>query len=182
MPGSSPILCVGETAQERDAGRELEVVGAPARGLAARWHERGAGGDRLRAGLGDRHRAHADAGGCRRRPRASARRAEGPRRRRRPRCACSMAARSSPAMPGNCCTFPNVDGALVGGASLDAADFWAIAEGAAGVKRRMGSARSDAVNAEPAPLETASPPAEAVPPAQKRHDHRPSRRSSSCSP
>ena len=77
--GLHPIVCVGETLPEREAGRTLEVVGRQVRaalsGLAAgagRAPHRG-----LRAGLGHRHRQDrhpgAGAGGPRRPPRHPAR-------------------------------------------------------------------------------------------------------------
>ncbi len=72
--GLDPILCVGETLEERDANRTLAVDRAPgARGTFR--HDRRAGAprdDRLRAGLGHRHRpqrhARAGAGSPRRDP------------------------------------------------------------------------------------------------------------------
>ena len=53
--GLVPMLCVGETAEEREAGRTFEVLRAPARGGAAARRRR-AVGPGLRAGVGDRHR------------------------------------------------------------------------------------------------------------------------------
>ena len=80
--------------------------------------------DRLRAGLGDRHGPHRDARAGeeaialhprgRRRPR---------RRRRRSGSGSSTAARSSRATRPSCSRREEIDGALVGGASLDPADF-----------------------------------------------------------
>ena len=73
--GLMPILCVGEQLAEREAGRTQEVV---ARQLDAVLElcgvgGLGAGGGRLRAGLGDRHRqdrdARAGAGSARLHPR-----------------------------------------------------------------------------------------------------------------
>ena len=85
-------------------------------------------GGRLRAGLGDRHRPDADPGRCRRGARLHPRAAERAfRRSRRPASASSTAARSSRPMPRSCWRVAEVDGALVGGASLKAADFLAIA-------------------------------------------------------
>jgi triosephosphate isomerase len=46
------------------------------------------------------------------------------------RSACSTAARSSPTTPPSSCGQPDIDGALVGGASLAAADFVAICKAA----------------------------------------------------
>ena len=83
-------------------------------------------GRRLRAGLGDRHRPHADAGRHRAActPICGAARARWSRT--APRWRCSTAARSRPAMPARSWRWPNVDGALVGGASLEADEFLAI--------------------------------------------------------
>ena len=39
--GLVAIVCVGETKDERVAGRTLDVVGAPSRGVAARRRDRG---------------------------------------------------------------------------------------------------------------------------------------------
>ena len=64
--GLLPIVCVGETREEREADRTEAVVGRAARRLAGRALARadGRGRARLRAGLGDRHRPdrHARAG------------------------------------------------------------------------------------------------------------------------
>ena len=56
--GMTPIMCVGETLEEREAGSTEAKVSGPAGGGAGRLLA-GAGGragDRLRADLGDRHR------------------------------------------------------------------------------------------------------------------------------
>ena len=92
-----------------------------ARRLDPRRRHRRAARRRLRAGLGDRHRPHPVARRDRRGPWLHARTPRRPlrRRRRRRRSACSTAARSSPATPPRSSPSPNVDGALVGGASLD---------------------------------------------------------------
>ena len=58
--GLLAIVCVGETRAEREAGSALAVVERPARRLAPRRRDAGDAGGRLRAGLGDRHRAHPD--------------------------------------------------------------------------------------------------------------------------
>ena len=86
-------------------------------------------GRRLRAGLGDRHRPDPD----RRRRRRGA--CPHPRQRcakswapRPTGCASSMAVRSSLPTRRELLSIDNVDGALVGGASLKAADFLGIAE------------------------------------------------------
>ena len=65
--GMTPILCVGETLDEREAGgTEAKVLGQVAAGLAGRTEGPGRhDGHRLRADLGHRHRPH---GHGRRRP------------------------------------------------------------------------------------------------------------------
>ena len=109
-------------------GRQVEHTPRPARparsqGVAA--SRRRDARRRLRAGLGDRHRRGRDPagrpGGLRRDPR--------PARRAVPPAtwptgsACSTAARSRPATSPAIMAQPDVDGALVGGASIDADEF-----------------------------------------------------------
>ena len=126
--GLVPVLCVGETEAEREQGdteRKLrhqiqeDLAKVPVERLERRR-------DRLRADLGDRHRpgrdARAGTGGDRVHPRAdrgSLARAGGadpdPLRRQR-----------QPRERGELLSLPDVDGALVGGASLDAESFAAI--------------------------------------------------------
>jgi len=58
--GMTPILCVGETAAERDAGRTLDVVlrqvaAGPQSFFKRRCAQRGR---RLRTGMGDRYGSH----------------------------------------------------------------------------------------------------------------------------
>ncbi len=55
--GLTAIVCVGETAGQRQAGMAVEVVQPPARGLAAGKRHRSQHSSRLRARLGYRHRA-----------------------------------------------------------------------------------------------------------------------------
>ncbi len=95
--GMRPVVCIGETLAERDAGRTLEVV----RHAAPREPRRGGGrgdgarGAGLRAGVGHRHRAERDAGAGAGGPRPHPRGA-GPAVRpagRRRRCGSSTAAR-----------------------------------------------------------------------------------------
>ena len=62
--GLIPILCVGETLEERERGQTMQVV---SRQLDAVLDLAGVGGaaqcgDRVRAGVGDRHRQERDAG------------------------------------------------------------------------------------------------------------------------
>ena len=141
--GLLPILCVGETEEEREAGeteRKLRqqvqtdlaavAVDAPARGR-----------DRLRADLGDRHRQDRDAGAGAGGDRAS--------------CARWWATATPPPRSdvrilyggsvnaGNAAELlaqPDVDGALVGGASLDPDEFAAIVGGRARRDERAGPA------------------------------------------
>ena len=121
-----PIVCVGETLAEREAGRTMEVVGRQLDAILARGHGRRgeAGRRRLRARLGDRHRQGRDAragpGGPRLHPlarrrehgEASADVAPHPLRRQRQ-------ARQHRRLMAQA----DVDGALVGGASLKADSF-----------------------------------------------------------
>ena len=73
--GLTPLVCVGETAAERAAGRTLAVVTAPARRRARRAVGRGGRAllARLRARVGHRDGADGDAGPGRRGPRPAAR-------------------------------------------------------------------------------------------------------------
>ena len=78
--GLIPILCVGETLEERERGQTMQVV---ARQLTAVLDLAGVdalrdGGDRLRAGVGDRHRQERDAGAGAGSARAHPRRGRGP--------------------------------------------------------------------------------------------------------
>ena len=130
----TPILCVGETLDEREAGEtEAKVLGQLAADLdgphrrAGRRH-----GHRLRADLGDRHGPHRHGG---RRPghvrRPSAPRwpsASGPRR--PPPLRVQYGGSVKAANAAELLAQPDIDGALVGGASLDADEFVAIVHGA----------------------------------------------------
>ena len=60
-PDCCAIVCVGETRTEREDGRALAVVGSQLAWFAARRRDSPEPGRCLRAGLGDRHRADADA-------------------------------------------------------------------------------------------------------------------------
>ncbi len=127
-----PILCVGETEEARDGGETEAVLERQLQAdLAAVEPTRPRQGrDRLRADLGDRHRPRRDPragpGGVRLHPRRAARCAAPP----PTRSGSSTAARSSPANAAELLAQPDVDGALVGGAALDADDFAAIVEAA----------------------------------------------------
>ena len=72
-PGMTPIVCVGEGLEVRQAGEHVAHTPRPARRLAGGLHRRAGRrpGRRLRAGLGDRHRR---GGHARRTRRRSARR------------------------------------------------------------------------------------------------------------
>ena len=131
--GLTPIVCVGETLAEREAGATEAVV---ARQLAARSSTGSASastaiGHRLRAGLGDRHRQ--DRHRPRRREAVHAYRAQlgsptpGP---RATPCASSTAAASRPTTRSSSSRERDIDGGLIGGASLKAHDFVAICRAA----------------------------------------------------
>ncbi len=59
--GLTPILCVGETLEERDAGRTEQVVARQLDAVLTRVQDRRRGAG-LRTGVGDRHRADGDTG------------------------------------------------------------------------------------------------------------------------
>ena len=59
--GLTAIVCVGETRAEREAGEAIAVVARQVLGSMPPGRRAGDGRRRLRAGLGDRHRPHADA-------------------------------------------------------------------------------------------------------------------------
>ena len=140
-PGAARRRAAADPLRRRDRGRARRRRD---RGGAARARSTadlaevadarpGRGRDRLRADLGDRHRPHRDAragrGGDRLHPRAGRRARRG---RRGARSGSSTAARSSPATPPSCSRRADIDGGLVGGASLDPEDFLAICEAADG--------------------------------------------------
>ena len=123
--GLVAIVCVGETRAEREAGRALDGRRRPARRLDARTARRRAAGRRLRAGLGDRHRARRRPSPISPRCTAMIRARDAPRRRQHAHPLWRLGqAEQRRRIPG---AATDVDGALVGGASLEAADFWAIA-------------------------------------------------------
>ena len=126
--GLRPIVCVGETLAEREAGGTLDVLRAPARGRARGRRRRrgGRAGGRLRARVGDRHRPHRDpgagAGGARLHPRPPGR----PLRRERRPIRIQYGGCVKPDNAAELLGQPDIDGALVGGASLDPESFSAI--------------------------------------------------------
>ena len=129
-----PIFCIGETLAERDGGQvEAVLARAVARGSGRSGRQAYAGnGDRLRARLGHRHRAATPRPSRRRkRTRSSARRsaqitdahvAE------RVRIQYGGSVKTSNAA--ELLAQPDIDGALVGGASLDPRDFAEIVKAA----------------------------------------------------
>ena len=124
-----PILCVGETEEERERGDTERKLRHQVQEDLAQVDDRAArrGRDRLRADLGDRHRpgrhARAGPGGDRVRPRAG-RRPLAASRRERTRILYGGSVK--PDNAAELLALPDVDGALVGGASLDAESFAAI--------------------------------------------------------
>ena len=90
-PGSRVIACVGETLRRARGRRDRGSCSRPGRGDRRRCRRARAARDRLRAGLGDRHRQDGDAGAWRRRRTRSSSRCSTRR--------CSTAARSSPRTP-----------------------------------------------------------------------------------
>ena len=76
--GLTPILCVGETLEDREAGKTEAVIDEQLDAVLDTAGADGIGGHRLRAGLGDRHRQDGDArpgAGCAPAPSQSHRRA-----------------------------------------------------------------------------------------------------------
>ena len=118
-----PILCVGETEEEREAGDTERKLRHQVQEDLARVDADAAGRrrDRLRADLGDRHRpgGHARAGPGGDRVRARAGRPIA-RASRRERTRILYGGSVKPDNAAELLALPDVDGALVGGASLDA--------------------------------------------------------------
>ena len=126
----TPIVCIGETLEERERGETLAVLDRQiTRGLDGVTGDEmaaliiayepvwaiGTGKNATPAEADEAHRAH---------PGAAARVVR--RRRRRSAAASCTAARSSPTTSGDLIALPDVDGALVGGASLDVKSFFEI--------------------------------------------------------
>ena len=129
--GLGAIVCVGETLAERDGGRTLAVVDAQLDGALAEIKTCDSARDRVRAGVGDRHRPHRDAGagpGSSRPHPQAARRAV--RRRARGRDPDPVRRLGQTEQCRRADGQADIDGALVGGASLEAGDFVAIVKAA----------------------------------------------------
>ena len=129
----TPILCVGETLEEREAGdTEAKVLGQVRAGLARvdRAEQVGGDGHRLRAHLGHRHRPHRHPrrrpGGVRVHPRTDLARSRGPRP--APTVRIQYGGSVKAANTAELMAQPDIDGALVGGASLDPDEFAAIVQ------------------------------------------------------
>ena len=129
----TPMLCVGEKLEEREAGadRTRSCCGncAPALARAATPRRSRTALDRLRAGVGDRHRQDRDA--RRTRPPCTPSSARAARARWRPRRAAIPILYGGSVNRGNAAALlaaPEVDGLLVGGASLDAGGWAAIVQ------------------------------------------------------
>ncbi|MGB8274306.1 MAG: triose-phosphate isomerase [Alphaproteobacteria bacterium] len=122
--GLTPIVCVGETLAERDQGRALAVVG---RQLEGSLPEPSAGGIAVAyepvwaIGTG-RTPSNSDIAAVHAHIRAALEAAA------RPTTRILYGGSVKPGNAGEILALPNVNGALVGGASLKAHDFWAIAE------------------------------------------------------
>ena len=134
--GLIPIVCIGEHLEVREAGNHVEYNVDPVARLAGRSDRRAdrRRGDRLRAGVGHRHRPGGQRrrrpGGVRRDPRRAGR--AGDRRRSPTVSGCSTAGRSTPRTSARLVAQTDVDGALVGGASLDGEQFATLSAIAAG--------------------------------------------------
>ena len=111
---------------EREAERTEAVLAASSKRRSPPARRVGVWALGLRAGVGDRHRADRDPGARPGGPRLAAGKLVAARlgaRRRRARCGSSTAARSSPRTPRELFAQPDIDGFLVGGASLDPGAF-----------------------------------------------------------
>ena len=126
--GLLAIVCVGETKAERLDGRTLDGGRHPAVGFDSRRRDGGQPRRRLRTGVGDRNRTDADDGRCgcgaRVHPRGVWR---GGSPMPPPGIRILYGGSVKPANAAELLGVDNVDGALVGGASLKAEEFLAIA-------------------------------------------------------
>ena len=127
--GLLPVLCVGETEEERERGDTERKLRHQVQEDLAKVPHRAAGRrrDRLRADLGDRHRARWRRPSRPRRRSPSCARSSPTARARRPtRTRVLYGGSVKPENAAELLALPDVDGALVGGASLDAESFAAI--------------------------------------------------------
>ncbi len=128
--GLSPIVCVGETLEEREAGRTMDRIDRQLDGGLAGLAEGGhrAGRPRLRARLGHRDGADGHPGPGRGGPRPSSGGTLEEAMEKTP-AACAIILYGGSVKPANAYSLfkeKNIDGFLVGGASLDAASFVGI--------------------------------------------------------
>ena len=125
----TPIVCIGETLEQRERNETMDVLDRQIKGGLD-----GLSGDqvaalvmRVRAGVGHRHRAHGHARAGRRGARAHPLAAAAVvRRARRRRCLLLYGGSVKPDNIRDLMAQPDVDGALVGGASLDVRSFYDI--------------------------------------------------------
>ena len=125
--GLTAIVCIGETQHQRDAGQTLDICrgqlggslpdAATSGNLVVAYEPVWAIGTGLTPTVGDVEQIHRFIRELLTRGLT----------RRGPECGFSMVARSNPRTPRELMAVANVNGALIGGASLKASDFLAIA-------------------------------------------------------
>ena len=130
-----PIVCVGETLEQRERGDVEKVLGTQLRGSLAGLEREGIAGDGdcLRAGLGDRHRQDRDGRSRRRKrtPSSAGRSREISDEATADKIRIQYGGSVKPDNARTLMSQPDIDGALVGGASLDPRSFAQIVQGAA---------------------------------------------------